>query len=63
MKAHNKFQQQIIMHANQPAQTGTQTLIQIDTHHKVSTTGAKQCNKGLYTLHDACANSLMVKKN
>ena len=52
MKAHNTFQQQIIMHANQPAQTGTQTLIQIDTHHKGPATGAKQYNKGLYTLHD-----------
>jgi len=47
MKAHNKFPQQIIMHANEPAQTGTQTLIQTDTHHKESTTGAKQYKKRL----------------
>jgi hypothetical protein len=60
MKAHNKFQQQIIMHANQPDQTGTQTLIQIDTRHKGPTTGAKQYKKRLYTFHDACTKSLMV---
>ena len=60
MKAHKKFQQQIIMHANQPAQTGTHTLIQIDTHHKGATTGAKQYKKGLYTFHDACKKPLIV---
>ena len=60
MKAHNKLQQEIIMHANRPAQTGTQSLIQIDTHHKGPTTGAKQYKKGLYTFHDACTKPLMV---
>jgi len=47
------------MHANEPAQTGTQTLTQTDTHHKGSTTGAKQYKKGMYTLLDARKNSLM----
>jgi len=48
------------MHANEPAQTGTQRLKQTDTQHKGSTTGAKQYKKDLYTLHDICMNSLMV---
>ena len=53
MIAHNNFPQKTIMHANEPAQTGTQTLIQTDTHHKVSTTGVKQYKKACihYTTH------------
>jgi hypothetical protein len=60
MKHHKKFQQQIILHANEPAQTGTQTLIHVDTHHKGSTTGAIQYKNGLCTLHDTRTNSFMV---
>jgi len=62
MKAHKNFQQQIIMHKNEPAQTGTQRLIQTHTHHKWPATGAKQYKKGLYTLHDVCMNSLMDQR-
>jgi hypothetical protein len=62
MKDHKKFQQQIILHANEPAQTGTQTLIHVDTHHRGSTTCAIQYKNGLYALHDTRANSLVVQK-
>jgi hypothetical protein len=42
---HNKFKQQIIMHTNKPGQTGTQILIQTDTHHKGFKTGIQQYKK------------------
>jgi hypothetical protein len=50
---HNKFQQQIIMHANEPAPWR-------ETRHKGTTTGAKQYKTDLYTLYDVFTNSPIV---